>query len=445
MKNSGFEKAFTDGNRYVRGLWRRGKLFYVQTRLPGKKSAVKLRLQNDDQSDPKTVAQAIALMEKLRVNKRAGKAPVLKSSVLTVADICKRYLDENCPCEDERHQRAGKEPEREARRVGMLIKSPLAAIPAATLTAKDWQGYSIWRKTQLEKKASGIAKGRGGDSVVDHERVTLSNVYRRAIWHSAETGIEINRVTALNFRLYRNPADVVHCREHAPRSGDELHMLARHAFQSNPRSEVLGWFALFTARIGHREAAMLTLRMDAKLLPDRVWAQPGYVTQKDGKTVMYLYRSKTHKGTVGHLEVDAEFQALIDAHRAWHASRYPNSPFYFPSPVYPNHQAVRPDALTQWFAVACPALGLGHRTTHGLRSFRTTCLRSQGKSAAECAELLGQKSAGHLVVEVYGERLDYKVDWMPTTGAPAWSVFDNLYSVLPASRPTLTIVPNQAA
>lgn len=411
------EKVKDSRNRPVRGLWARAGIYYIQTRIKGSKSPARLRLYNTDGTDPQTVPQAIAAMQSVLVDKRAGKAPMLKSETLTVGDICQRYLDEGCPSRND-GKRAGKEPEKEIFRVEMLMRSPLAGIQASALTAKDWDRYRAWRVTQLRSRTNGTAAGRGGDSVVDHERVALSNVYRQAVWHSDQTKIEINRVTALNFKRYRQPSQVVHCRSHKPRSGDELHQLALHAFTSGPRTEVLGWFLLFTARIGHRANAMLTLRADAKFPASSEWPEPGYV----GNGNIYLYRSETSKGCVGHLEIDSHLQDMIDAHRAWLARRHPDSPWYFPSP-YCEGQSISAEALTHWLDLECPKLGIGHRTTHGLRSFRCTCLRSQGKSAAECAELLGQKSAGRLVMQVYGERVDCVVDWMPK-GDPAWKVFD---------------------
>jgi integrase len=167
--------------------------------------------------------------------------------------------------------------------------------------------------------------------------------------------------------------------------------------------------------IGQRTQEILRLRMDAKTRFD-----PGFVKGNH----LFLYQSLTHKGTFGYADLHAALRECLAAHRAWHESRYPggSSPWYFPSPE-DKAKCVHGDSLGHALRRVTKAMGIPHRTPHGLRSFFVNVLRSQGKTDAEIALRIGHRSGGHLIVEVYGEILPHKLSWLPENGDPAWSVF----------------------
>jgi hypothetical protein len=53
-------------------------------------------------------------------------------------------------------------------------------------------------------------------------------------------------------------------------------------------------------------------------------------------------------------------------------------------------------------------------------------LRSDGIEDHEIALRIGQKSAGKMIVDVYGERRPDKIGFLPMKGPPAWEEFSGL-------------------
>jgi integrase len=342
--------------------------------------------------------------------------PYKRTADKSVAALCQFYIDQGCPKRNRAEARTGRLLLEERRRAEMLAKWPGAKKSAREITPEDWAtSYYPWRKKSIRTARSASATAETGDRQIDKELITLSNIFHFAIVNRSKTGIETNPITSNDheFPRFRKSSSVRHCRDAMPRTGNELHAIARFLFESGTRSEVLGWFELLTARIGHRAEAMTKLRIDA------TGNEPGSISNSPEGRKLHLHRSTTHKGTCGHIDIDPDFQECLDAHRAWLWRRHPNSPWYFPSPADPA-KPIGPAALTHALDRVCAALGLPKRTTHGLRAFRVNVLRSQGKSDAEVALAIGQKTAGKLIVEVYGEGLSYKLTWMPTEGPPAW-------------------------
>jgi hypothetical protein len=334
--------------------------------------------------------------------------PYKRSDDQTISQICNFYIAGKLGAGSGRHASGKRETAQERTRAETIARWSGAKKPAKELTPEDWLAYYQWRKKTI--RGAGKHPERG-DRQIDKERITLSNIFRYAVDHQSKTGVTKNPVNSEEqpFPRFRKSASVKHCRDAMPRTGDELHTTARFFLESGPRSEVLGWFELFTAGIGHRAEAMTRLRIDAGE------KEPGAVA--DGK--LYLYRSTTSKGTYGHRDLDPDFEEMMAAHRAWHWRRHPGSPWYFPSPEDPT-KPISPAALTHAFDRVCKALGLPKRTTHGLRAFRVNVLRGEGLTDPEVAIRVGQKTHGKLIVEVYGEGLDYKLTWRPTKGPPAW-------------------------
>ena len=273
------------------------------------------------------------------------------------------------------------------------------------MTPADWHRYS-------DRRLSEYPEGRGARTV-DTEWTTLSAVFRWAMRYSDETGITRRPLSERPQRTQKF-SDVKHCRDFQPANADELHAIARYFLERQESvskgSGVFGWLTLLSAMIGQRCSEMLLLRQDATSI-----AEPGF---DDGEH-LWLYRSKTHKGTSEFCEIGPELRACLDAHRDWLAKVAPSSPHIFPSPIDPT-VPFRASSFGRTLSKACRHLGLPHRKPHGLRAYYVTVLRSQGHSDSEIALRIGQKSGGKLIVDVYGKRLPIKVGWLPERGAPAW-------------------------
>jgi integrase len=61
------------------------------------------------------------------------------------------------------------------------------------------------------------------------------------------------------------------------------------------------------------------------------------------------------------------------------------------------------DVVRRRLTAACEALGIGHVTPHGLRSYFVTQARQSGLTDAEIAMLIGDKTGPSLISQVYGD------------------------------------------
>ncbi len=93
MPQYNFKMVFDSRNRRVRGLWIRGGIYYAQLRVDGKPTRV--RLQDADKHDPKTVPQALVAMQELLAKRRAGELEsVTPSEVPTLEAAIMAYFEE---------------------------------------------------------------------------------------------------------------------------------------------------------------------------------------------------------------------------------------------------------------------------------------------------------------------------------------------------------------
>jgi hypothetical protein len=329
-----------------------------------------------------------------------GKNPFARTEKVTVSDLCDFYARQKYP-RPSGPPAPGVQLKQEKKRVEWLKKWGKNKA-ADEITLEHVQKYHDWRVRFLKRETSG---GR----TVDLELTTLSNIFLCAMRNKSKTGVAGNPIGQGRVRFQKN---VKHCRDFMPRTADELHSLSRYFFQS-VETEVFGWIVLFQALVGHRINEVLKLRVDAKAS-----TEPGFV---DGSR-LYLWRSDSHKGAYGHVDLFKALEACLAAHKIWHRKRFPvGNPWYFPSPRKPL-QSPKNDALTKALERATPELKMEKRTSHGLRAYRVNVLRSQGKLDAEIALRIGQKSGERLIREVYGEGLADKLDYWPTPDkiAPAW-------------------------
>lgn len=334
-----------------------------------------------------------------------------------VGELIDFYMQSNCPKRNEQ-ARAGAQLTEEKRRLDHLRKF-FGNRPWDKLNLEDSREYHRHRKAL-------VTRGKGGDRTVDIELVTLSNVLRWANRNERRTGVSRNPFAHDRIQFCQAES-IRHCREVQPASGDELHSLARFLF-GNPKSEVLGWQLLFEAFIGQRTHETLKLRTDATAR-----YQPGFIEGNH----LWLFDSKTHKGTFPYIEIHSALKQCLAAHKQWLENRYlfsssrgdetldnrSGTRWYFPGTRDPK-QPVDKSSLTHALARACKAMSLAHRSSHGLRSFHVNVLRSQGKTDAEIALRIGHRSGGRLIIDVYGEILPMKLSFMPKTTDPAWTVFD---------------------
>ena len=248
----------------------------------------------------------------------------------------------------------------------------------------------------------------GGEASLDAQMVVLKSAFRYCSRFPDDTGILEPPRFAWSKR-HRRSGDISHCRDRQPVNADELHRMARYYLDQPAVRAVPGWFILFQSMVGARLSEMLRLRVDATS-PE----EPGY---NDGEH-LWLYRSKTHKGTAPFAIIHDDLRELLAAHRNWIDQAYPGSHWFFPCRRDPSAPI---EGHTVKAALARISREIGaHRSTHGLRSYYVNVLRSQGVPDSEIALRIGHKSGGHLIVDTYGEILPIKIGWRPEGSAPSW-------------------------
>lgn len=372
-------------------IYRRGKVLYY--RQGGKRVNLKT-------GDLTTARNLVKELKAQKVLADVGLASDPRTSGFRkVSDVLKFYLQSNCPKRNE-SPRTGRQLTEEQRRVA-LLDSLIGKRSPHNFNVSDCRDYA-------QDRLAMSPDGKGARAV-DIELAALSCAFRWAAKHPRQSGILQNPIE--HYRPRYSKADTVrHCREFQPSSGTELHAIASKIFE-HASAWSTAWQCIFAAMIGQRCSELLKLRIDGTG-PDC----PGWINDRN----LFLYRSKSHKGTASFLEIHPALDLAIEAHRKWLQEFFPESPWWFPSPRHPSLPLDR-HALVRRMREACKALGIPQRTAHGLRSFFVNVLRSKGVPDWQIALQIGHKTGGQLIVQTYGEVLPVKLDWMPE-GDPAWLI-----------------------
>lgn len=288
---------------------------------------------------------------------------------------------------------------RDERRKLVHLRAYFGKTPIDEIRIASLPGYQAWRQKRM-------LGGKGGMRTVEMDYVTLSNV----LGHAVSLGwLDMNLVRHGRPRLVTEK-NTRHCREVAPADGDELNRLAEMLFVT-PKSEVLGWQLLVEAMTGCRTIEVLRMRIDARTIEE-----PGFI---EGN---YLFLDRAKNGVNPFAMIHGDLAEVIEAHRRWLAVRFPLSKFWFPGAD--GLSPVRRTSLTHALSRVTQALGLPHRTSHGLRSFYVTKRRSDGVRDEQVAAEIGDKTVD-LIRQTYGNRpADWtggkKMSWRPSSGAAAW-------------------------
>ncbi len=399
--------------------------YYTRIKVSGKWTVRKLR------------AAALGFAEtearKMRDNQRNAAAfdqpdPLAKTAgPLTVGTLLTKYKAADCPDKSGR-SRAGDRLLTTRSHLETLAKFwGDMSILNVNLAACD--SYHRWRTTG----AGRVTRGDGHRST-DIELSILSGVLN---WSARAGHITINPISARG--RYHRISDVNHCTSRMPADDSQLHQLAASLMQSD-RSASLGWQLLFEALTGCRTAEITRLRVDAKRFGPQ--AAPGFVDARS----LWIHRAKN--GIFPWILLDAatrpegdEPQAgekhsplreLLKAHRNWHSHKFPESPWYFPSPSNPQSH-IDTGSLSHTLKRICPKLGIHHISSHGLRAYHVRALRSMGIDDSEISKRLGQRSGVSLIETTYGVAEpgwfgSWAIDFLPPAPCkPAWSIW------LPAS------------
>lgn len=337
--------------------------------------------------------------------------PLVKAApMLTVATVVERYVAAGCP---DRHlkPRAGRALDAAVRDLGHISAKLGRAVPSE-LAVADCDRYHGSRTAEL-------AGQRGpGHRTVELELCSLSNCLSWA----ARSGLIASNPLMHGRPTYRRSSDIVSCNSSMADTDEELHRLAAYLL-SDARSRTLGFQLLLEALSGCRGNEVCRLRWDAQRRG--VSADPGYLDDHS----LWIHRSK--HGCFPYVLLDIEpgcspLRPLLASLRAWHDQEHPTSPWMLPGRS--DQEPIDGSSLTHALARATAALGLPHRTSHGLRAFHVRLLRSRGIDDSEIAKRLGQRSGVALVERVYGRPEPgwfggRHLDGLPASGKPAWDAW----------------------
>jgi integrase len=364
--------------RVAPGLYRRGETIFARIREHGKRT-----WRSTNTGDLTTARKILKKWGEEQVLQRHGietGEAALNRNRLTVAKVLDAYIAAECPTIKMRpkapatvqNEKAALNP----------VRRYFGERAAVTLKLADCDKYRDWRNaggytiTRTRKDGEEVRiETRGGDRGVDLELTTLSNALRLAVRRGALKANPLAGRTS-----YTVAENVRHCREVAPAPEG----LAKITGWLQKRSELavadlVAFLAYSGLRIG--EALPLT------------WA-----TVNLGEGLVNVRREK--RGVNPWVAITPELETLLRDMQ----SRAIGG-LLFPSPHDPSKpRARRP--VNRRIEAACKALGLGHVTPHGLRSFYVTQARQSGLTDGEIAALIGDKSGPALIASTYGDLRD---------------------------------------
>lgn len=312
-------------------------------------------------------------------------------------ELAKRYDDAGCP---DRHfnERSALFLTEERRRLKQLVAF-FGHMSIADIRPSVCPAYKAWRVKRVKRGT--------GERSVDMELVTLSNVLTYGV---ATNHIEFN-VIKFSRPIFCRTEKVRQSWKVAPKSGDEVHALARILLDER-KSAVLGWQLLFAAYTGCRTSELLRLRLDSKTVNEAGFMDGGY---------LFLGR-RSKRGVNPWVPIAGVFKDMLKAFLAWRTNLGIKSPFFFYNRT--KDGVIGEKSLGHAMVRAARALGLHHVTPHGLRSFYVTKRRGDGAADAQIAAEIGDSNP-QMIPQSYGDLPanwsgGVKLDFVPVSSPPAW-------------------------
>lgn len=335
---------------------------------------------------------------------------------LTVGALLDHYVACRCPGR-KTEPRTGSALAAEERQV-TILKRWWDDKCASQVSEGDQDLYHKWRLTTVTKGT--------GNRTTQLELVVLKNALRWAVRSK-----KLDRMPLTQHYAFVDPKQVEHARKFMPRSGDEVHVLARAHFQSRD-TEVYGWLGLLEAFTGLRDAEARQLLAAPQRADPLSKPPPGFMDTR------YLHVVRVKNGKNPRIRLDdperPEIRPLIERILAWKAARYPESRWLLPR--LDGGQLCK-GQHTKLLGETCARLGLPERHGHGHRAYYASVRLAQGTSTQDVATELGQGSGDELVRDVYGMEPDEFDEqywkslapiftWLPNTAgtAPAWEILN---------------------
>ena len=361
--------------RIAPGLYRRGDTIFARIREHGKRT-----WRSTNTNDLTTARKILKKWGEEQVLQRHGietGEAALNRNRLTVAKVLDAYIAAECPTKKMRpkspatvqNEKAALNPVRRyfGERVAVTLKLADCDL------YRDWRNAGGYTITRTRKDGEQVTiETRGGDRGIDLELASLSNTLRLAVRRGA---LKVNPLAGRT--AYTVAENVRHCREVAP-APEGLAKITGWLQQRGEMAvaDLVAFLAYSGLRIG--EALPLT------------WA-----TVNLGEGLVNVKREK--RGVNPWVAITPELETLLRD-----MQRRATSGLLFPRPHDPSKpRARRP--VNRRIEAACKALGLGHVTPHGLRSYFVTQARQSGLTDAEIAMLIGDKTGPSIIASTYGD------------------------------------------
>lgn len=306
-----------------------------------------------------------------------AKGVVLHRQRVTVGELIEAYVAAGMPTRKMRPKRPATITNEKA--CLKVARAFFGNMQAAAVTLADCDRFRDWRVSGgffadagADEQRKKMARMKKGTRSVDLELTILANVFHLAVRRG---GLKSNPLAGRG--RYSVAEDVRHCREVAP-TPEGLQQIEYWLRERNELGAAdLACFLSFSGlRIGE------ALPLD--------WEAVDF-----GEKVLHVKREK--RGTTPWVPILPEMDALLRDMRKRAASH-----LLFPSP-FDADKSRDGAALNHRLTAACRALGIGHVTPHGLRSYFVTQARESGLSDAEIAMLIGDKTGPAIIASTYGD------------------------------------------
>lgn len=163
MSTPSFSRVYNARGHRVRGLWVRNGVYYAQFRLQGHKSAVRVPLKT-----AKTVAQAEAALQALKVKRSAGGLDVVKTrAVPRFGELADAYLEELRALGTKKPKTVQCESSNVTK-----LKEFLGSKPVTSISMQDAYAFARWRRSSKRKP------GRAVDLSIRTLRFVLAKAVR---------------------------------------------------------------------------------------------------------------------------------------------------------------------------------------------------------------------------------------------------------------------------
>lgn len=306
-----------------------------------------------------------------------AKGVVLHRQRVTVGELIEAYVAAGMPTRKMRPKRPATITNEKA--CLKVARAFFGNMQAAAVTLSDCDRFRDWRVSGgffadagADEQRKKMARMKKGTRSVDLELTILANVFHLAVRRG---GLKSNPLAGRG--RYSVAEDVRHCREVAPTPAG----LTQIGYWLRERNELgAADLVCFLAYSGLRIGEALPLDWEAVDF---------------GEKVLHVQREK--RGTTPWVPILPEMDRLLRDMR-----KRAGSHLLFPSPFDPE-KSRDGAAVNHRLTAACRALGIGHVTPHGLRSYFVTQARESGLSDAEIAMLIGDKTGPAIIAHTYGD------------------------------------------